>query len=96
MCNRTDNPITINSGSIVEKFKVAASVFAQSGLSIPISKIIEAMILSELNRLDPNEMAERFSHTVGRKLLKVSDQTAERDKNPIDQPASLKVKIDTN
>ena len=46
MCNRTNDPITINSDSVVGKFKAAANLFAQSGLSLPISKIIEAMILS--------------------------------------------------
>lgn len=32
MYNKTDNSITINQDSILEKFKVATGLFAQSGL----------------------------------------------------------------
>lgn len=47
------------------------------------------MILSELNRLSPNDIAERFSRLVIETISKVSDQTAEKDKNTVDQSASF-------
>ncbi|MBX7157443.1 MAG: hypothetical protein K1X66_03550 [Verrucomicrobiae bacterium] len=84
-----DNSITLHSDSVLEKFKAAAGLVAQSGLSISISKLIEIMILTELNRLDPKNIAERFNRLVMETLLKVSNQTTEKDKKGSDQSTSF-------
>jgi hypothetical protein len=67
MHNKTTS-ITINSDRILEKFKEATALVASAGLSIPKDKVVEIMILSELGRLDPNDIAERFSQDVTKKL----------------------------
>lgn len=85
MYSSSDNSIRINLDSVLEKFKAAAGLVAQSGLSISISKLIEIMILTELNRLDPKDIAERFNRLVMETLSKVSGQTVEKDKSSADQ-----------
>lgn len=60
--------ITINSDKILEKFKKAIALVAGSGLSISKDKVVEIMVLSELGRLDPSDIVERFRQDMIKKL----------------------------
>ena len=93
MFNKNNNSVTLNLGSLVEKFKTATQIVARSGLSIPMDKVIEVMILSELSRLDPNDIAKRFKRAVIKTLSKVSeqiDEESEEDEDSLDESFSEK------
>ena len=89
MYNKNNNSVTLNLGSLIEKFKTATHIVARSGLSIPMDKVIEVMILSELSRLDPNDIAKRFKRAVIKTLSKVSDQIDEEDDEMLDNSESI-------
>ncbi|MEZ5405220.1 MAG: hypothetical protein R3F23_03285 [Verrucomicrobiia bacterium] len=84
MFNKNNNSVTLNLGNLVEKFKTATQIVARSGLSIPMDKVIEVMILSELNRLDPNDIAKRFKRAVIKTLSKVSEHMDEEENDEED------------
>lgn len=79
MYNKNNNSITLNLGNLTEKFKAATQIVERSGFTIPMDKVMEIMILSELSRLDPNDIAKRFKRAVIKTLSKVSDQVDEEE-----------------
>jgi hypothetical protein len=74
MYNKNKNSITLELGDLTEKFELAAKMVSRSGLTIAIDKVMEVMILSELSRLDPQEIAKRFKRALIKSLSKISDE----------------------
>lgn len=79
MYNKNSNSITLKLGNLSDKFREATQIVSRSGLTVPMDQVMEIMIISELSRLDPNDIAKRFKRAMIKALSKVSDQIDEDD-----------------
>lgn len=79
MYNKNNNSITLKLGNLAEKFREATQIVSRSGLTVAMDQVMEIMIISELSRLDPHDIAKRFKRAMIKALSKVSDEIAEEE-----------------